>query len=104
MKTVVKNLIVLLLAAVSVPSGRSQVPAPTTTNKPAPSSFFGASTNFERFPRTNLTPAVNTAVPVTPGTATPAAPINPVTGQPVRPGGVTPLMPGAAAGPNTNAP
>jgi general secretion pathway protein D len=103
MKTVVKNLIVLLLAAVSVLSVRSQVPAPTTTNKPAPSSFFGASTNFARFPRTNLTPAVNTAVPVTPGTATPAAPINPVTGQ-VRPGGVSPLTPGAAAGPNTNAP
>lgn len=97
MKTVVNKVLgLLLLAAVST---HAQVPPPPATpaprtNVPAPSTFFGTSTNFNRFPRTpgGATPGVvtpsavpgatpNVAVPVPPAGAVPPPNFNPnVTG------------------------
>lgn len=105
MKTLVTRIIGSLLVT-GIITVRAQVPAPVV---PAPtnkvSSFLGTLSNFNRFPRTNFAPSLNTAVPVRPaGPGVPPATTPGVVGQ-VRPGNpLAPLAGPAAGGVNTNAP
>ncbi len=106
MKTLVTNLIGALLVAGTI-AVQAQVPAPAvpaTTNRPAPSSFFSQSTNFNRFPRTNTSPFGTPATAV-PGAATPATGFPPGT-LPGAAGQVRPGFPGTGltTAVNTNAP